>query len=231
MVVCYPSWGDVTTARWAITEWQGLTNRDGTGVLNEVVDLAFSHAGVRVEREYMPWKRALYQVATGGADMAGGLEVSTEYYQATLPVSLIEESVLYRLGEIPTWKGAKSLAGKIGVWPLGYLEEVPITVKNFMKGQGIQDRQRAIDMVLIGRADYYFDNKMQLEQAFAATQQTYNPERFTIQTVHVIELYMSFTKNKNGKKLRELYDIGIQKALKNGELNKVYKKWKQKRPF
>ena len=218
--------------RWAITEWEDLTNEDGTGLINEVVDAAFAVSGIKVNRSYVPWRRALRAVERGAADFTGGLEHTEKFLESRYPINQILESVLFHREVISQWSGLDDLKGKKGVWALGYLDEFPPGIRKNMTGEDVS-RQSALNMLLEGRADYYFDNRMQMLQTIrkaGTTLESLERGGYSIEPVMEISLFMVFTDSDRGRQVKAAYDQGVASLITTGQLQRIYRKWNMPLP-
>ena len=218
-------------ARWAMTEWEGLTNADGTGLFVEVVEQAFAHSGIEVVLDVMPWRRALHSVENSKADFTGGVDRSERYHQSAYPISEVEDCAFFHQDLIEDWSGLPSLSGYRGTWALGYLDSVPDDVTRYLQGVGVE-RESALQMVLQGRADYYFDNRSQLMQTIANSEHSEQLDLsdYRIESIMTMPLYMSFSPDERGRQLRDLFDQGMAALLRSGELAEIYARWNEPMP-
>lgn len=216
------------TVRWAITEWEDLTNADGTGLFIEVVEQAFAESGITVERIYMPWRRALHTVEQGDADFAGGLERTDKFLQSRYPINEIIESAFFHENTIPDWSGMESLRNLRGAWAIGYLDAFPASIRPLLTGEDVP-RASALQMVIQGRADYYLDNLLQMRKTLARAEQSgsiqANMTHYRIETIMQVPLYLSFTHGDRGAEIKQAYDDGIEALLRSGQLEQIYQKW------
>ena len=213
--------------RWAITEWEDLTNADGTGLFNELTDAAFSVSGVKVTRIYVPWRRALLAVEQGDADFTGGLEKTDKFLESRHPINRILETVFFHEDTISNWSGLESLADKRGVWALGYLDEFPPAIRHQLHGEDVP-RESALNMVLKGRADYYFDNRLQMRQTIEKAKASRQPgtfDNYRMEPLMEFPLYMVFTPNPRGERIKAIFDKGVEALYQSGKLQEIYRKW------
>ena len=57
-----------------------------------------------------------------------------------------------------------------------------------------------------------------------------NKADFRREVVFVVNLYMVFSKNERGKKIKEIFDKGIERLYRAGKLEKLYHKYHEPYP-
>jgi polar amino acid transport system substrate-binding protein len=203
-------------------DWEGYVNEEGKGLYVDLVHEVFSARHIRVKRETVPWKRALHNVQVGKADFTGGTSPIPGFYVSHQPLVQGWEVIFFRKGTIKR-PVLDHLKGKKGVWPMGYIEEFPQDIKAKLQGGEIANREQGVRMILSGRADYYLDNLVQLADTLRSI--TFERDKFECGEIFSDTLYMLFTKNNRGRKLRDLYDQEIERLAKTDALKKIYAKW------
>lgn len=203
-------------------DWEGYVNTEGKGLYVDLVNAVFSAHKIRVKRETVPWKRALHNVQVGKADFTGGTSPIPGYHVSRQPLVQGWEVIFFKKGSIKR-PVIDHLKGKKGVWPMGYIDEFPQAIKENLKGSDIGNREQGIRMVLSGRADYYLDNLVQLADTLELI--PFTRQDFECGEIFSDTLYMLFTKNIRGRKLRDLYDQEIDRLSKTDALKKIYGKW------
>jgi ABC-type amino acid transport substrate-binding protein len=78
-------------------------------------------------------------------------------------------------------------------------------------------------MVLSGRVDYYLDNLVQLSDTLDLIPGS--RDEFECAEIFSDTLYMLFTKNHRGRRLRDLYDEEIERLAKTDALARIYENW------
>ena len=218
---------EIQEIRWATPEWQNITNKDGTGLYNEILDRIFEPHQITLIREYVPWKRALIMVAKGHADMTGGEDPDDQHLQATHPIVEVSQSVLFKRSVIPQWKGLESLKGRRGVWVHGYRSSAPAAITSVLLGREVKSRVQAVLIVANDRgAEYYYDNSYQMMQAIQQAGIPIDLETtYQMEEVHIANLYWRFHDSDRGRQIRDLFDQGIERLYCSGELELIYGKW------
>jgi len=110
------------------------------------------------------------------------------------------------------------------------MKEMADDIKHRLTGEEVEDRVSALKMVLFNRADYYFDNYEQLNDTIKKNDITFDMNDYRIEVIVSINLYMTFSSTERGKKIKDLYDKGIEQLFRTGELEEIYKKWKNEFP-
>lgn len=210
---------------WISPEWKGYTNKDETGIYNEIMNQVFQEKGIKIIRVYAPWKRSLVKVQASQADVTGGEVSSSLYYQSKYPLTVSRESIFFEKVTIGNWAGIQSIENKKGVWIRGY----SLGDKELEKRLKIQindSRENALKMVFWRRVDYYVDSHSQLLKTLENAELPFNQDEYQIETIKELYLYMSFSKTNRGKRIRDLYDEGIERLYrtKKTKLKELYEK-------
>ena len=77
----------------SVTEyWQNYTNKDGSGLYNDIVKAVFAEH--KLEIINMPWKRSLLEVKNGTADMTGATSfvdgyIAPQHAMLAPPISIL----------------------------------------------------------------------------------------------------------------------------------------------
>ncbi len=209
------------------TSWELLTNKDGTGLLFDIVRKIYEPAGIKMRYEFVPWKRAEYMIDSGSADAM--LDVYEENIGKNMlrpEYPMIEEytAAVFKKNRIKEWDGVKSLSGMRALWLRGYdFDKNPRLKDVKLKWDEIDDYDTAWRMLEKGRADVYLD-------AFADIQSYVRKNHidmssYRMETVFSDKGYMAFSKSEKSAKLVEIYDKRITELFKSGELKKVFEKW------
>jgi ABC-type amino acid transport substrate-binding protein len=218
---------EIKTVVWATPDWEGLTSSTG-GLFIERDRAAFKSVGVDVNVVYVPWKRAYKMVQTGEADMLGGVDKSSDFYQSSYISTRIREGVLVK-NEFD-WDGLNSLKGKRGVWTIGYvdfIEDQEVVDAISSQFTEVSNGSSALKMLNANRADFYFGNFGDFEITLGEMSGSINESDFMMFPIIDIPLYMSFTRSEKGKEVKALYDQGIENLKATGELEAIYQKWNE----
>lgn len=228
LIIClisFPLKSDDSTTSiiWVTEVWNGFTERNGNGLYHEIVDAVFNKVNVEVTKQYVPFKRALYLVENKQADMTGGIELSESLLLSDTPILSTKLSILYRKGDI-SWANKNELKSYVGTWPEHYEEEF-LTPKRseYIKGYASSNRKTAVERIIDGKADYYIDAIGMMEQQVQGLQQPVI-EKIVIQELEQINLKMAFSNSERGKRIKLLFEQGLQELHCSGKLRDIYKK-------
>jgi ABC-type amino acid transport substrate-binding protein len=215
------------TIRWVTESWQNYTNKDGSGLYHDIVRTIF--VDQRIEVIYMPWKRTLLEVKNGTADMTGATSVSKGYVIPRYPILATPISILYSKNKIAN-SDLSSLTNYIGVWASPYEDELFLgSNRDLFKGFSVQERETAYKLLVSGRADYFLDTKALhlawLEKQQSGSLDTSKTSDFRLKDISSLNLFMIFSDNPRGKRLRDIFDAGMENLIDSGELSKMYKKY------
>ncbi len=215
------------TIRWVTESWDNYTNTDDSGLYNDIVRAAFD--GHQIEIVYMPWKRAMFEVKNGTADLTGATSSVNGYISSRFAMLASPISVLFDKRKM-SYTGLHSLEKYIAVWPSPYEDElIPQYNKAFIKGFSVQERETAYKLLVSGRADYFLDVKW-LHQSWLESlneDQKDTPQMSDYQLVDITrsELFMIFSANTRGKRLKAIFDKGMGRLIQKGQLSKIYEKY------
>lgn len=214
---------------WATPEWDGYTNKDGSGIYNEIIKKIFNKKGIRVRIIYLPWKRSLYMIKTGKFDISGADEtLTTNFLFSNKPVILTQEYIFFKKIKKPEFTKNNFHFNTTGAWIRGYLDNSKL--KN-LKGIETNQRESAAKMVLSGRADYYLDNLYQMNKTLKIL--NYHKTQYSKKSVIKVKLYFLFSRNNRGYFFKQIFDEEFLKMHKEGTLKKIYYKYQlnEKYPF
>ncbi|WP_187170391.1 substrate-binding periplasmic protein [Salidesulfovibrio onnuriiensis] len=224
--ICNAEEEKVTSVLAVGPSWDKFTNEDGTGLYHEILNKVFGLYGIEVKREYMPSIRAYKLVAGGDADMmtCKAYSVDKPLALARYPMFVNHYHVFFNKDRIGPWHGRKSLNNKFLVWRVSYylpseFQDVDIQFRELTSGQ------QALGMILLGRADFYVDDINFIEDSINKNRIPFDPTRYDIQTVGTRSYHPVFNTSERGREIMKLYDEGVRKLHKTGELKPIFEKW------
>ncbi|MGL1863572.1 MAG: transporter substrate-binding domain-containing protein [Pseudodesulfovibrio sp.] len=227
---------DTKILRYHTAEWNGLTNRDGTGLYHEIVQKIFESKGYTIEVEYYPFSRGLMNVSLGGADMSGAAaKDESAYITAIYPIWESRNSALFRIDHLSSWQGLDSLKAnpKTSVATPGIDAIIGVDLYE------VATRNQALNMVLEGRKKYYVDDYATLAKLKAgdknvvgfegwnppSTVKAFDWNSYVIRDVLIAPAFMVFQDTSRGHELRDIFDAGFAALHRSGELLTIYEKW------
>jgi len=221
-------------------EWKGATNKDGTGLYNEIIINAFKMQGIEVNRQFAPFNRCVLNVKKGKADITGGVNKEDEWAEGVLfsQHQCFESNVvaMYRKSLGIRWTGVESIKGFRSLSTFDTMPERFLKQHNDIFGNEKLDKIKNIEMILKmflkGRAEFVLLYDAAIDIAIKTLKEKkeplmskYYPEELERKPIFIRKVYFVFTDNNKGKRLRDVYDASIVAMLKNGKLKALYKKY------
>jgi ABC-type amino acid transport substrate-binding protein len=215
------------TIRWATESWENYTNKDGSGLYHDIVQAVFAEH--KIDIIYMPWKRSLLEVKNGTADMSGATSFVDGYITPHYPMLAPPISILFNKKKM-SYTDLPSLANYVAVWGSPYEDElISKSNKPFIKGFSVQERKTAYKLLVSGRADYFLDSKglhqAWLENIEAQSFGTLQKSDYQLVDISSLNLFMIFSDNSRGKRLKAIFDTGMDKLMQKDQLRRIYEKY------
>lgn len=209
--------------------WDSFTNRDGTGLYHEVLREVFSLYGISVRHEYMPTDRGDEMVRTGQGDMMTCDDrAQPPLVTGRYPMFTNDFHVFFKKSRIPDWTGPESLRDREVASQLGYYHDwdfpVPVRIREMPSGV------KCLNMVLLGRSDFYVDDISFIENSIRLTDQVFDREEYAIRRAGSRSYFPLFNKTPRGKKVKQMYEAGMMILHKAGKLKPIFDKWGHKYP-
>lgn len=210
-------------------EWEGQTNKDGTGLFFDIVRSVYEPEGIKIKFEIVPWKRSEFMVISNKADalldsykenIVGKDMLAPEY-----PMVVESSAAVFRKDKIPAWNGPESLENMRAIWLRGYDFHKSPHLKDvtFKKWDEIDEYGTAWHLLEKDRTDVYLDALIDIQRYIKKYKIDMSPYR--VETVGEDKGYMVFSKSEKSEKLIEIYDKNIKELFKSGELKKLFEKW------
>ncbi|MDY0094397.1 MAG: transporter substrate-binding domain-containing protein [Candidatus Vecturithrix sp.] len=214
----------VTTIHVVTPEWEGYTEKDGTGVYFDLVRAVYEPAGVVMTYEIVPWKRGMEMLERKTADALLGEFYNEEFRMPRYPMDFDETSVGFKTSNIAEWTGIQALAGKTLAWLRGYNYHIePEMAAIECKWLEVDSPEQALKMLERGRVDGYLDTTDEIE--FYLEQLQLDAEQYQIEALWTRNLYLRFADTPKSDALIAIYDQRIPGLLASGELQKIFEKW------
>lgn len=206
--------------------WKKFTNPDGTGLYHEILARIFTPHGIQVVHQYTNAKRGLFLVKNALADIYTCKADITDHPDLMLARTPMYEGKIYalfRTDRIKNWRGISSLAHQRVVWRWGHYKKsefpVDIIVEEADSGED------ALCQIDLGRADFYVDDLNLIKEAMTIARGSTDRKGYVIEPVGKRTYHPAFKNSSRGKFLMELYESGMKKLHRSGELQAVFKKW------
>jgi polar amino acid transport system substrate-binding protein len=215
------------TIRWVTESWEKYTNEDGSGLYIDIVRAVFADHQLNIIN--MPWKRSLLEVKNGKSDMTGATSFVDGYITSRYPILAPPISILFDKKKM-SYTDLPSLKNYVAVWGRPYEDElISKSNKTFIKGFAVQERETAYKLLVSGRADYFLDSKglhqVWLKNLEAQPSGELQASDFQLEDIGESELFMIFSDNARGQRLKVIFDTGMAKLIQKGQLRKIYEKY------
>lgn len=209
-------------------EWEGQTNKDGTGLFFEIVKNVYEPKGIGVKFEFAPWKRAQEAVNHKEADaMLCVWKVhAEEQHQLTPAYPMFVEftGAVFKKTAIPHYKDLTSLKARRTVWLRGYdYHLVPRVTPLSLQWSEVDTHEQAWQMVEAGRVDVLIDALIDIDNYVRTHAMDVSP--YAIEILWGENAYVAFANRERSKPLMKLFDERILELFKSGELEALFDKW------
>jgi len=209
--------------------WKDATNKDGTGLYWDIFRAVYEPEGYTVETKIRTYERAVNLVKKNKVDVMVGSYIgeieNVIYPQNYFAVDIVQ--AVYLKSTKNDWRGLESIDGKIAGWIKGYSYDdyLPEGVLGNTAINRLHNRRTAFALLGKKQLDYFIDAKADISD-FLNTNAGYNAEDFVRNTILELKLYVVFTDNERGKKLAGIFDERFSALLAQGEIKKLYEKYK-----
>lgn len=208
--------------------WKSFTNQDGTGLYFEIIRAVYAPLGIKVEYEFVPWKRALKMVEAEVADAVMGVsQVASKRLQPKKPLVTLETATVFKRRR--KWKGRESFRGKRVVTIRGYnFRYYPWFQSLNIDWHEVNTVAHAWKDLRLNKIDYYVDVLIDLEQF--VQEHRMDLQEWRIEVLYEEPLFINFSNTENSKKLIKIYDQRITQLARSGKLKAIFKRWGVKYP-
>jgi len=206
--------------------WEGLTNKDGTGLYFDLLRMVYEPVGIEVNVEFVPWSRAAKRVHSKKNDAMLGSYNTVDALFPRYPLDTEYTAVVYKKGSVKKWEGVNTIENKDVVWVRGYNyhKYLPVKVNYHEVNRSVQGWK----MLVLDRVDFFMNSLKAINRY--VNQNKIDLADFQIKVVLVKNLFVRFAKTEKTKKLIEIYDSRMRELLKKDSLRKLYEKWNASYP-
>jgi len=226
---------------WPTDMWPGITDTD-TGLYSHLFKEIFTSQGFELQKNSVPFKRAIAFVDRHQADFAGGIIKDTTpsivHIQAPFPVLTTPVFAFYKKALLSEFSATQTQMAK------GATSGQPLNIailKNYRvvaspqlgASIGLTDvyevtnKAQAFLMVVKGRADFYIDNEGELLGTIRNNVDQlgdYDATLFDTSLVGYSSWYMISPKNSRGERVMQAYIKGTITLFNSGKLDDIYNK-------
>jgi polar amino acid transport system substrate-binding protein len=214
-------------------EWEGQTNRDGTGLFFDIVRAVYGSAHVKIEFQFAPWKRCQATVSSGKADaMLCVWKVHAEELKQLMPryPMYVEQTVVvFKNASMFSWRDIHTMDYRRAVWLRGYdyHRETPMASVQLAQWYEVDSHEEAWQQLNMDRFDFYIDALIDLNAYIKSND--VDADLYQREVLWSSPSFMAFSDTEKSRVLIEIYDREILKLVKSGELARIYSTWGQ--PF
>ena len=209
----------------AMPYYEGYTNPDGTGVYWDLFKDIYKKHGYTVKTQNFPYTRTIFFVQNKQADIVTGAYYK-EFDKALFPKKKLNFDIdIVSAVFLKSFKNKKlrtsDLINKRVGWPRGYRYD--LYLPKLKKPQHLTNSLYAINMIKMGRLDYFLDSNTEIDLALNKI----DPKRKILRTQEILRLYLypAFSDSKKGRTLLKIYETELPKIEKSGKLKKYFDKY------
>lgn len=195
----------------------------------EIVKAAYTAVGVELTLDLVPFNRGMILTRAGryaGVFNAGlNAEVRREFLIPKNPVAESEQVAVARIG-VP-FKDRRSFHGKRLVLTHGYTYPTEIITDPNNQIQRALGDINNMKMLAAGRADFTIVDRLVALSIFAK-EPALKQKLQIVGKLHSENIYVLFSKNEGGQRALDLFDKGMEKILRNGDLKMIISRWEAK---
>ncbi len=223
----------VDTIQIITPEWDGQTNRDGTGFFFDIVRAVYRPAHVNMEFRFAPWKRCQATVTSAKADaMFCVWKIhATELKQLTprYPMYVEQTAVIFKKASMFSWQGIHTMDYGRAVWLRGhnYHADKQMSSVQLAQWYEVDSYEEAWQQLDMDRFDFYIDTLIDLNAYIKSNK--VDMHLYGKEVLWSNESFMAFSDTQRSRAFIEIFDREIRKLVKSGELARIYEKWGQ--PF
>lgn len=231
--VVHGSADPVTSIEVLCEDWEGYTNKDGSGVYWEVVKEVYEPIGIRVNTRIVPWKRALLAVAEKKADAVLGAYYSQEkdgkeFLYPEWHIS-VEDPVMivFKKDRLPNWakEGIQTLEHTNLAWISGYDFDQSFLKDFSVNSFEIRNVKQGLSMVNHGRVDGLLDYESGIRKA-AHELEISLVKDFEMKVVKLgSKLYLAYSNTARSEELLTIFDSRMAQLVESGAIERIYRKW------
>jgi polar amino acid transport system substrate-binding protein len=207
--------------------WEGHTEADGSGLAWDIVRAVYEPAGVQLSIQSVPYTRSIGLVQRGEADAWAGSYLDEVRDRMLYPRWHYDVDQIVALGlasvPVPT---LESLGTFRLSWMRGY--EYQRYLPNLRQYREVLRRDGILNMLQVGRADFYLDALTEVEDVLRAAGQ---PAQYHVTRLTKLPIYLGFADTPHGRDLAQLFDQRMDVLVADGSLRPIFLRWNQPYPF
>ena len=207
----------------AIPEWEHWSEADGSGYYWDVFRQVYEPQGIKVVFKNAIFKRVISQLEEKtGIDASAGFVKNKERLQKfSYPKTHIDmesSGIIYL--KTTSYSSMAEVTGIVGkIRGYDYSSWIPANVRIFE----VNNTEEGMKLLLRNRIQYMADAMSDIR--IALNQMDLEKSRFSTRVIQKVPLYAIFTKDARGERLANLFDSGMERLKKSGELKKIIEKY------
>lgn len=209
--------------------WHSLTMADGKGLYFDLIRAVYEPQGIRVSFVIVPYARSVALVKAKQVDgwVASFMSEQPFPLYPKLHFDRNRQVVVSLKGGKAVFSGLDSLRGQRVIWlrdfNLNKYIPVPLTF------QEIDDIAGAFPMLTAGRADFFIGAESDIESAMKENR--IDPDRYLINFLMHLELYIAFADTERGQRFRRIWDERMAILSKEPKFRAIYDRYGYPVPF
>lgn len=223
---------EIQEVHWGTEVWKGYTDTDGSGLYTQVLKKIFDHEDIELKTSFMPFERTLLLTRKGQLDFSGGIpkdkNENPEYIQAKYPILFTRFNVFFRTESVGTWNGLESLKGKKIVCTPTIGDQVGLQENEYSV---LPSRKQMIQLVIKKRYDFYLDVENIMSTVLDQNISFLADKNYRVENIVSKGWYMIAPNSERGRSIMEIYNKGIIRLYKSGELKAIYDGYSLPFPF
>ncbi len=219
--VAFAEENKISTIDIVTPAWEGITNKDGTGLYFELLQMVYEPVGIVVKIEFVPWARAVKRVDLKSSDAMLGSYNTVDAFFPKYPLDTEYTAVVYKTDSVEKWNGVTTIENKDVVWVRGYNYHKYLPVK--VNYHEVSKSEQGWKMLALDRVGFFMNSLNAINRY--VNRNKIDLADFQIKVVMVKNLFVRFAKTEKSKKLIEIYDSRMDELIKTDSLRKLYEKW------
>jgi len=221
---------DIKSIHVTSKEWNGYTNKDGTGVYWEVIKAIYEPMGIEVRTWVMPWKRAELTTLTKNADaLLGAYYIKDKEFLYPKWHFSVEEPIvaIFKNDITRDWEneGIKVLSDKTVAWIRGYGFEKTLFKNIQVKVKELSKLSSGLGMLGFNRIDAVLDYESNIRPWAKKNNVDLNKDYSMKIAKEGNKLFVALANMERSKKLIKIFDERMNILTKSREIEKIYLKW------
>ena len=214
-------------------QWEGQTNRDGSGLFFDIIRSVYEPEGIRIVFAFAPWKRCISTVQAGERDAMLCVWASHARKDHQLipkiPLYIEHTAAVVKKASGIVWKGIHSLDYRRAVWLRGYDYHLAdqLTDIQLADWHEVDGHDEAWHQLDLDRFDAYIDALIDI-RAYVDSGLA-EARLYEIHPLWLQKAYVAFADSDRSRQLVRVYDRRAAAMVASGQMAEIYHKWKQ--PF